>query len=236
MDYSQFAELTGDFADIVIEFTADGETLAKINIPYGGSVRASDIPEIPKKSGCYARWKNSGDPDNSGFENITFPRVFEAEYIQLITSVGSDKKSEQGLPLVLADGSFDDTASLKTETESGSISAPEGSELRIITFNSDSAPTALRFLKTGDNPGLMQYINGAWKAVPFTENGSYLIIKDPALENGTAVFCVSGSAVSSVMIITIVIIAVAAVIAVILILSLIRKNKTKEKEKQKQHS
>ena len=227
MSYSKFAELTGDFADIVIEFTADGETLAKLKVPYGGSVKASDIPEIPKKSGYYARW------EDYDFENITFPHVLEAEYIQLLTSVGSDKTSEQGLPLVLADGSFDDTASVKIETESSGISAPEGSELRMITISSDSAPTALRFLKTGDNPKLMQYVNGAWKAVPFTENGSYLIIKDPSLENGTAVFCVLGSDADPAMIITIAVIAAVVIIAVTVILILIRKNRSKKKQHQK---
>lgn len=226
MSYSQFAARTGDFADIVIEFTADGETLAKLKVPYGGSIKASDIPEIPKKSGFYAKW------EEFDFENVTFPRVLEAEYIQLLTSVGSDKKSEQGLPLVLADGSFDDTAAVKIETESSSIFAPEGGELRIVTINSDSAPTALRFLKTGDNPKLMQYVNGAWKAIPFTENGSYLIIKDPSLENGTASFCVSGSAVSPAMVISISAIAAVVIIATIVILFLIKKNKSKEKQKQ----
>lgn len=225
MSYSQFAARTGDFADIMIEFTADGETLAKLKIPYGGSVKAADIPEIPKKSGFYARW------EDFDFENITFPRVLEAEYIQMLTSVGSDKKSELGLPLVLADGSFDDTAAVKIETESSSIFAPKGSELRIIKVESDSSPTALRFLKTSDNPKLMQYVNGAWKAIPFTENGSYLIIKNPSLDNGTAAFCVSGSAVSPAAVITIAVVAAAVIIAAV-ILILIKKNKSKEKQKQ----
>lgn len=228
MSYSQFAARTGDFADIMIEFTADGETLAKLKVPYGSSVKASEIPEIPVKSGFYARW------ENFDFENVTFPRVLEAEYIQLLTSVCSDKKSEQGLPLVLADGSFDDTAAVKIETESSSIFAPEGSELRIVTIESDSAPTALRFLKTGDNPKLMQYVNGAWKSIPFTENGSYLIIKNPSLENGTAAFCVSGSAVGSAMVIAIAVIAVSVIIAATVILMLIKKNRSAKK--QKQHS
>lgn len=221
MSYSQFAALTGDFTDIVIEFTADGETLAKLKIPYGGSVKASDIPEIPIKSGFYAKW------EDFDFEKITFPRVLEAEYIQLLTSVGSDKKGEQGLPLVLADGSFDDTAFVKIETESSSIFAPEGGELRIVMIESGSAPTALRFLKTCDNPKLMQYINGAWKSIPFTENGSYLIVKNPSLENGTAAFCVSGGAVNLAVVITIAVVITAVIIATIVILILIKKNKSK---------
>lgn len=226
MSYPQFADRIGDFSDIEIEFTADGETLAKLKVPYGGSVKASDIPEIPKKSGYYAKW------EDYDFENITFPRVLEAEYIQLLTSVGSDKKSEQGLPLVLADGSFDDTVSVKIETESTGVSAPEGGELRVITVSSGSAPAALRFLITGDNPKLMQYVNGDWKAVPFTENGSYLMIEAPSLENGSAVFCVSGSAVNSSVIITIAAIAAVVITAVTVIVVSVKKNRSKKNQKQ----
>ena len=72
---------------------------------------------------------------------------------------------------------------------------------------------------------IMQCINGAWKAIPFTENGSYLIIEAPSLENGTAAFCVSGSAASPAVIITAAAIAAAMILAVTAILILIRKNK-----------
>ena len=69
----------------------------------------------------------------------------------------------------------------------------------------------------------MQYVNDAWKAVPFTENGGYLIIENPSLENGTAAFCVSGSAAGSAMIVTIAAIVAVVIIAVTIILILIKE-------------
>lgn len=225
--YEEFARRTGSFADIVLEFTADGETLGKVTVPYGGSIKPSDIPEIPIKSGYYAKW------EEFDFDNITFPRVLEAEYVQLLSSIASVKQSESGLPLVLADGSFDENAAVLVETESSAVFAPDGSELRLVTIEAGgTAPTALRFLKSGDNPKLMQYINGAWKPVQFTENGSYLIVKNPVLENGAASFCVSGSAVSTTLIIVLAAVGGVVIIAAVLVFIVINKSKSRKKQKQ----
>lgn len=229
MSYAEFAARVGSFADITIEFKADGETLGKVSVPYGGALKSSDIPEIPQKSGFYAKW------EEFDFDNITFPRVLEAEYIQMLSSIACEKQNESGLPLVLADGSFDEHAAVLVETESSAIFAPEGSELRLVTVDAgNTAPTALRILKSGDNPKLMQYINGAWKPVSFTENGSYLIIKNPALENGYAAFCVSGSAVNTGLIITLAAVGAAVIIAVILIIIIVKKHKSRKQKKQEQ--
>lgn len=222
--YAEFAARAGDFADIVIEFFADGELLEKISVPYGGSVKLSDIPEIPNKEGYYARW------EDFDFENITFPKKLNAEYIQLITSIATDKQSEKGLPLILADGNFDENSRLLVETESSAVFAPDGAQLRIVTIDSENAPTALRFLKTGKNSTLMQYINGAWKPAQFTENGSYLIVENPVLENGTASFCVASSPVNATTLAVIIAATVVAVIAVIVIVAVV-KRKSRKKEK-----
>lgn len=185
VSYAEFAQKTGDFAEIILEFVAEGEPLAKLTVPYGGSVKPSDIPDIPQKNGYYARWEEFES------EHITFPRVVHAEYFRHMTLIASERVSESGLPLVLADGEFDDASAVLVETESSSVSAPGGGELRIVVLEA-AAPDSLRFLSAGKNPKLMQYINGAWKPVDFTVNGSYLIVKEPLITDGKAVFSVSG--------------------------------------------
>lgn len=42
---------TGDFVKIVLEFVSEEKTLAKIAVPYGGSLKPSDLPGIPQKNG-----------------------------------------------------------------------------------------------------------------------------------------------------------------------------------------
>lgn len=229
MSYEEFSRRTGAFADIVIEFTADGESLKKITVPYGGTISAADIPEIPKKSGYFSRW------EEFDFENITFPHTIAAEYIQYITAIESEAKDENGLAVVIANGTFDENARILVETESSSVFAPDGGELRLVTLDQerydDAQPLKLRFLKTGDHPQLMQYINGAWKSTSFTENGSYLIVEAPVLDGNSAYFCVMSSGVNVTLIIIIAAAAIVAVINIVLITILIKRRK-KAKKKQ----
>lgn len=231
ISYDEFARLTGGFADIVIEFTADGDSLGKLTVPYGGSVNASDIPEIPKRSGFFSKW---GEFD---FQNVTFPYTISAEYIPYITAIESAVKDENGLALVIANGTFDDNAEITVETESSSVFAPEGGELRQVTLDykhyDDSESLKLRFLRSGNNPQLMQYVNGAWKHIDFTENGSYLIVDAPASDGEPMYFCVMSGTVNTTLIIVIAAAAAVAVINIVLITILIkRRKKAKKKEEQ----
>ncbi len=223
LDYAEFENRAGVFADIVIEFTANGETLGKITVPFGGSVDLSEIPEIPEIEGYFARW------DKSDFDNITFPRVYKAEYIQLLSSIASDKQSKEGLPLILADGSFDDKARITVTTESSSIFPPEGGELRIVTAE-DCTPKALRFLKSENSSQLLQYVNGAWEPVQFTENGSYLIVNDLDFENGSEIFCISENSDNTMLI---VILTAGGVIVAATVILIIVKAKTRRKQPTK---
>ena len=223
LDYAEFAKRAGAFADIVLEFTANGTSLGKITVPYGGSVNPSEIPEIPQIDGYFARW------EEFDFDNITFPRVFEAEYIQLLSSIASDKQNKEGLPLLLADGSFDDKAKITVTTESSSIFPPEGGELRIVMAEG-CTPNALRFLKSGNSSQLLQYVNGAWEPVQFTENGSYLIVNDLHFENGSEIFCISGNSDNTMLVVLLI---VGGVIVAAAVIFIIVKANTRKKQPTK---
>lgn len=230
ISYEEFARRVSGFADIVIEFNACGETLYRLNVPYGGRIGAEDIPEIPKKKGYFARW------EEFDHEKITFPRTINAEYIPYVTAIESSAEDENGLALVIANGTFDDHSRLTVKTESSGVFAPEGGMLRLVTLDyehyDDSEPLRLRFLGTGKSPRLMQYINGGWIDVEFTENGKYLIVDAPVLEGNSAYYCVlSGGA--NVALIVIAAAAVVAVINIVLVVILIkRRKKAKKKEEQ----
>ena len=97
---------------------------------------------------------------------------------------------------ILADGLFDDGSTINVSTQSSSVFAPDNnSELRIIRISSDvtdNSATRLRFLKPEGkgNVNIMQFVNGAWKSVGFTDNGHYLLVENPVLDNGAGTFCV----------------------------------------------
>lgn len=221
--YDEFARRTGGFADIVLDFYADGTKLASVTVPYNGAIADADIPEIPAKDGCFARWEEFPR------ENITFPLVINAEYTGLLTSVASDLQTESGLALVLADGNFTDSAKLAVATESDGVTAPADSELRVITFtesNSNVLPTALRFYSNSNNAKISQYLNGEWESVDFTKNGSYLIVTDPVFDSQTAIYCITETPIN---LLPIIIPAVICLSALAVIIAVNVKKKAKKK-------
>lgn len=190
VDFEKFRQIAGSTAVIDVTFVVDGDVISTVSVDYGGALKDSDFPEIPSKDGCFAEW--------SDFDSkcITFPVTVEAVYTPYVTVIESPEKSEDGFGLVLADGLFGSSGSISVKTESSSVFAPDNnSELRLVTVDCaipDGTVTGLRFLvpEGSGNLNVMQYVNGAWKNVAFLENGHYLIVDDPVLENGTAYYCV----------------------------------------------
>lgn len=190
VDFEKFRQLAGSAAVIDVSFVVDGETVSTVPVNYGGALSDSDFPVIPAKEGCFAEW--------SDFDSkcITFPVTVEAVYTPYVTLIESPECSEGGFGLVLADGEFGSSASVTVTTESSSVFPPDDhSELRIVTVDTaitGGSVTGLRFLAPEGRGELnvMQFVNGSWKDVAFTENGHYLIVDAPALENGTGTFCV----------------------------------------------
>ncbi len=188
IDFAEFARIAGSAAKIEVSFIADGEVINSVQVDYGAALSAEDMPEIPRKNGCFARWEEF----DSGC--VTFPREVEAIYTPYVTVIESAERSDK-FPLVLADGIFDDRSVIKVATESSSIRAPENSELRLTAVEcplTEGCVTQLRFLapEGKGTPSVMQYVNGDWKELQFTRNGQYLIVEDPSLEDGAASFCV----------------------------------------------
>ena len=189
VDFAKFAQLAGSTAVIDVKFIVDGEVIESIQVDYGGSLSPDEFPDIPAREGCFSKW--------SEFDNecITFPTEVEAEYTSYVTVIESAEKSGE-FPLVLADGLFDDESKVTVSTESSSVFPPDNhSELRLVEIISDlpdGEVTRLRFLAPEGRGSLnvMQFVNGSWKNVSFTQNGHYLIVEDPQLENGAGSFCV----------------------------------------------
>ena len=231
VDFEQFRKLAGSAAVIDVTFVVDGKIVSTVAVDYGGALKESDFPEIPAKLGCFAEW--------SDFDSkcITFPVTVEAVYTPYITVIESAEKSENGFGLVLADGLFGNGAAISVITESGSVFAPDESELRLVTIDCaipDGAVSGLRFLipEGSGTPSVMQFVNGAWKEVESTENGHYLIVDNPALENGTASYCVC---LNTLDLVPILIIGGCALIAIINIVlwTIIIKHKRAEKKAAK---
>lgn len=229
VDYADFAAAAGGTAVINVQFIVDGEVLSDVLVDYGGSLKPSDFPEIPAKEGCFAEWTDF----DSTF--ITFPVKVEAVYTPYVTVIESAEKSEEGFPLVLADGVFNSGSTVSVSTESSSVFPPDNSsELRLVTVSStlaDGGISGLRFYAPQGKGTLhvMQYVNGAWKQIDFTQNGNYLIVDQPALENGSGSFCVQLQTMDLVPMLIIGGCALIAVINIVLWTILIRRKRLAKK-------
>lgn len=228
VDFEQFRVIAGSAAVIDVTFVVDEKIVSTVAVEYGGALKESDFPEIPAKSGCFAEW--------SDFDSkcVTFPVTVEAVYTPYVTVIESAEKSENGFGLVLADGLFGSGASISVTTESSSVFAPDDSELRIVSVDcaiSDGAVTGLRFLipDGSGNPSVMQFVNGAWKEVASTQNGHYLIVDNPALENGSGSFCICPNTLDIVPILIISGCALIAIINIILWTILIKRKRAEKK-------
>lgn len=228
VDFARFAQIAGSTAIIDVKFIVDGEVTDTIQVDYGAALSPDEFPDIPAKEGNFAKW--------SEFDNdcITFPTEVEAIYTPYVTVIESAEKSGE-FPLVLADGLFDDGSRVTVSTESSSVFPPDNnSELRLVEIRSDlpdGSVTQLRFLAPEGRGSLnvMQYVNGSWKNVSFTQNGHYLIVEAPQLESGVGSFCVQRQPTDLVPILIIGGCVIIAVINIVLWTILIKKKRAAKK-------
>ena len=75
----------------------------------------------------------------------------------------------------------------------------------------------------------MQFVNGSWKNVPFIENGHYLIVDAPALEDGVGYYCVQLQAMDIIPIIIIGGCVLIALINIVLWTILIKRRRAAKK-------
>lgn len=226
VDFAEFARLAGSTAVIEVKFIAEGKVIDTIRVDYAAALPEADFPTIPEKSGCFAKWM---DFDN---ECVTFPTEVEAIYSPYITVIESAEKSGE-LPLVLADGLFDDVSAVKVSTESSSVFPPDkNSELRLVEIIGGAGKiTRLRFLAPSGKGSLnvMQYVNGSWKNAEFTQNGNYLIVENPQLSDNAGSFCVQLRKTDFIPVIIIVGCALLAAVNIVLWTIIIKKKRAAKK-------
>ena len=160
-EMSELENMPEDFLKIKLVFVADGMTVAEKEVMYNGKISESELPEIPEKTGYFAKWE---DFTKSG---IRFSKEINAVYSKYITALSSDIFSENGLPRIIVEGVFtdDDIVSAKI------INSDENGEVLKIELPSDSC--RIRYLPNGKAKKTVLYINGE-KAEPEID-GSYLV-------------------------------------------------------------
>lgn len=94
-----------EFRTFTLKFIADDNVVDKIEFSYGDTIDESELPAIPAKDNCYAKW------NYDSLEDLHIDKEIEAEYFTVIKNVRSDDCRDGGKPIWLAEGIFteDDT-------------------------------------------------------------------------------------------------------------------------------
>lgn len=170
-----------------LRFMAEGEELKRESFSYGDSFGKEVFPEIPKKEGCYAVW------DSEDVTSLHFDKTINAVYSRYIMTLPSDKTREDGQPVFMVDGHFDEDAQLSISTGTGE--APENTkEQWHLEFPADGSDShTIRFLPEGgktDKFAVYVKSGGVYQQAECTDFGKYLTFE----AEGTSVDIVAASA------------------------------------------
>lgn len=187
-------DLPENFRKLTVQFVSDGEVLKTVLADYGESFDETVFPEIPAKEGCWAVW------DLTELTNIRFDTVVNVVYTPYVTGLPGEDARTGGRPIFIAEGQFDDQATLKAESQPNTPAAfdkipitwqegliesfVEGKIYRAVveqwklTIPADGTDShTIRYLSPEENADHLAVFvkqNGVWKEMKSDAIGSYL--------------------------------------------------------------
>ena len=171
-----------EFRTFTLKFIADDNVVDKIEFSYGDTIDESELPAIPAKDNCYAKW------NYDSLEDLHIDKEIEAEYFTVIKNVRSDDCHDGGKPIWLAEGIFteDDTLPVR-QNEYVNQTPPiiflmdktELCESWTLTVPNDNSETHnLRYLVNAESkrdPEIyVKNSSGEWEKAETRHIGSYL--------------------------------------------------------------
>lgn len=94
--------MPGGMTTFTLSFVSDGKVLTSRAFSYGASFDSSVYPPLPEKDGIYAHW------DLTDLHDLHLDTVVTAVYDPLLPTLSSEQTREDGRPVILAGGDFND--------------------------------------------------------------------------------------------------------------------------------
>lgn len=214
LSYEEFCsreDVPEAFSEFTITFMADGVELACYQCHYGEALTEEQIPEIPKKDGCYGVWPEY----DLGF--VTGNKVLEAEYEKWVGSLDSAETGEGGKPKVLVSGEFLPDMKLEMTEAEGGITLAVGSITADGSFEKYPGSVTVRVLcEDAENTRIeLADENGVYTQVETRKMGNYLefsmeqpgtfrMISEQKMDKVWLLIPVAGAAVALVLIVLVV--------------------------------
>lgn len=94
--------MPGGMTTFTLSFVSDGKVLTSRTFSYGASFDSNVYPPLPEKDGIYAHW------DRTDLHGLHLDTVVTAVYDPLLPTLSSEQTREDGRPIILAGGDFND--------------------------------------------------------------------------------------------------------------------------------
>lgn len=228
--FAQLTQIEGlpeEMTQFTLQFVVEDQVIKTETFTYGDSFGEDDFPEIPAKDGYYAVW------DREDLTNLSFDTTVTAEYCRYVLALASEVTRESGRPVFLADGDYDEDASLMVSQikQPETVGGRTAIEQWYLEFSDQTQDTyTVRYLSPEESPdGLTVFVkeDGQWQEAECSVFGSYLVFSMASPQAEVAVVTSAGTWLMR-LVLAIVVLAILAVLAV-----LIRKRRQKpRKEKQ----
>lgn len=136
--------MPGGMTTFTLSFVSDGKVLTSRTFSYGASFDSSVYPPLPEKDGIYAHW------DRTDLHGLHLDTVVTAVYDPLLPTLSSEQTREDGRPVILAGGDFNDG---DTMAATALTLTPEEFHAADGSF-ADRAANWFSYLKEGQLPPL----------------------------------------------------------------------------------
>lgn len=136
--------MPGGMTTFTLSFVSDGKVLTSRTFSYGASFDSSVYPPLPEKDGIYAHW------DRTDLHGLHLDTVVTAIYDALLPTLSSEQTREDGRPIILAGGDFNDG---DTMAATALTLTPEEFHAADGSF-ADRAANWFSYLKEGQLPPL----------------------------------------------------------------------------------
>lgn len=136
--------MPGGMTTFTLSFVSDGKVLTSRTFSYGASFDSSVYPPLPEKDGIYAHW------DRTDLHGLHLDTVVTAVYDALLPTLSSEQTREDGRPVILAGGDFNDN---DTMAATALTLTPEEFHAADGSF-ADRAANWFSYLKEGQLPPL----------------------------------------------------------------------------------
>lgn len=136
--------MPGGMTTFTLSFVSDGKVLTSRTFSYGASFDSNVYPPLPEKDGIYAHW------DRTDLHGLHLDTVVTAVYDALLPTLSSEQTREDGRPVILAGGDFNDG---DTMAATALTLTPEEFHAADGSF-ADRAANWFSYLKEGQLPPL----------------------------------------------------------------------------------